>query len=164
MRASFMVMAPGQVLLSEDRLAGFGDMLPKALDDLQYRPGRLAVRDGEGAVLGGWVDTFSILVPSLCLEGATALARGVEYVYDFESFDEQARLSVTEGRAVVEGAEFGRFDCDRAELVQALVDCGSRFVELMSHLPDEGDDSLMTGLREKLAEAQAAAAALSGAL
>lgn len=158
MQADFYVMAPGAALLSEADLLNFGEALPAAMVDLQDARASLSIYDDEGEELGGWVDIFGSMLTALCLEGPVALAAGERLDYRFAAYDETAALSVVDGRAHVEGADFGSFDCEVAPLVAALVECGARFVALMRHLPPDDYADTVAYLEERLASARAAVA------
>jgi hypothetical protein len=154
MDVTFELISPQGKVWTEAALARAGDGLATVVAGLKPLYGVLVITvdaDTETTI----TDDFNIMLHQICLRGVQQLHRGGSYTYTLAADPGAVSFTVTGDTVQISGAVRDDLVCDRTDLVEALLDCGARYVAFMDAVVGADANSYAQG---DLADAQAAIA------
>lgn len=155
MKVSFSLISPDGQFWSEESLFAEGEGLGERLDQLKPLYGQLEIFDDaseEGTAIS---DDFDFMMYDICIGMIPKLAAGEDVDLTLAAHNEEVSFSPSGGQVEIAGSAIPEITVDRAALLDALVACGGRYLDLKRAELD-ADESALRDMDAALASARAA--------
>ena len=144
MQVRFGLISPDQILWSEEDLNALGDGLGAMLKDWAPLYGQLSFEDEKQDENTSFTDDFHMMMTAFCIQAIPVLASGDPFETSLAAYDDEVRMTPSEGQVEIAGDSIPELTVNKAELLQELAACAARYITICQADPNFDDTRLTT--------------------